>query len=246
MNVVILAAGLGTRLLPRTKDYPKAVIPFFGEKSLLYMMLRSLAAFKTEIHNLLIIGGHGCDFLVDEVNRLDKEVQLSLQILFNPKYKAMNNCYSLLLGIEKLPEDDLLIFNADILYDPLILDKMVHSKRTSLVIDNVKTLTKESMKVYVTSGRITDISKTLSLKKSCGESIGISKIEKKHLKPLKAALETIIKENPNHFYEEAFRRLLPDIPFGVINTDGLLWTEIDDAKDLDIAKQLYQSIGARH
>ncbi|MFC2162029.1 sugar phosphate nucleotidyltransferase, partial [Acidobacteriota bacterium] len=132
MNVVILAAGLSSRLFPLTKKYPKAALPLFDGKSLLYLTMQNLVPVKTKIHNLLIIGGHGFDYLVDEVASFENELPLIPKIVYNPKYKSINNSYSLLLGIERYLEDDLLILNSDILYDPPILVNLIHSTKTSL------------------------------------------------------------------------------------------------------------------
>ena len=239
MNIVILAAGISRRLFPLTKEKPKTILPLFGGQSLLSFTFRNFSKRKKYIRKFIIVGGHGFEFLRQEVNKLDKTFDLKTTLLYNPEYQTMNNCYSLLLGIQKNLEDDLLIINSDVLYDDGILDTIIPTPNTALVVDNVKCVTAESMKVYVKNQRIHDISKKLDCRRSCGEYIGIAKIQKKDLPRLQSSLGAVIEDNPDFFYEDAFRRILPDTLFGIVNTDGLVWTEIDDHHDLTRAQRMY-------
>ena len=242
MNVVILAAGLSQRLFPLTKQKPKTVLPLFGNKSLLSCIFDSLKNNSKYFSQLTIVGGHGFTYLQQAIKSLDHIGSVVPTLIFNPNYQSMNNCYSLFMPIEHAINDDLLIINSDVLYEPNILDAIIQTPHTALVVDNKKTLTAESMKVYVKNGRITDISKQLSIDTSYGEYIGIAKIQNRDVPALSAALVTIIKHNPSLFYEDAFRSILRDVRFHVIDTDGLPWTEIDDPRDVIIAKQIYKKL----
>lgn len=242
MNVVILAAGTSRRLLPLTLQKPKAILPLFDGKSLLTRIVHNLAENQKFIHHVVIVGGHGYRHLQREVASLQHIFSSPVTLIYNPNYGRMNNCCSLAIGIKNALDDDVLIINSDVLYDTAILDKILKVPRTTMVVDNKKQLTAESMKVYVKNGNITDIGKHLDINKSYGEYIGIARIQKEHLQKLLAALDAIINQNPELFYEDAFRSILSDVPFGVVPTDGLLWTEIDDQRDLQVAQRIYRDL----
>ncbi len=62
MKAMILAAGLGTRLGPLTKDRPKALVEVAG-RTLLEITLSRLAEFG--IHDVIINVHHFADMVVD-------------------------------------------------------------------------------------------------------------------------------------------------------------------------------------
>jgi len=194
---------------------------------------------------LTIVGGHGFNFLQQAIASLRHTVPIAPTLIFNPNYQSMNNCYSLFMALKNNTDRDVLIIHSDVVYEPTIVNKIMRSPYTALVVDNKKQLTAESMKVTVANGRVTDISKALSPKTSYGEYIGIAKVQKKHLPKLMVALEAIVKETSNLFYDDAFRSILGDVNFRVVDTDGLPWTEVDNKYDLRIARRIYKDLSSR-
>lgn len=77
MKAIILAAGLGTRLLPLTKDKPKALIQVQG-KPLLQHQLEKLksAGFSKVLINIHHFGDQIVDFL-DKHNAFDMDIEIS-------------------------------------------------------------------------------------------------------------------------------------------------------------------------
>ena len=68
MKAMILAAGLGTRLLPLTKDKPKALIPLAGVPLLEIVLRRLIAANFNEI---IINAHHYCEQIIDFIHKND-------------------------------------------------------------------------------------------------------------------------------------------------------------------------------
>ena len=242
MHVVILAAGVGQRLLPLTKEKPKAILALFHGSSLLSLSFRALANTLTRTDKIVIVAGHGYQLLRKKVETLTKMFNLATTLVYNPKYRAANNCYSLLLGLQNHIDDDVCIINSDVLFDASILDTITQTPHTALCVDNIKQLTQESMKVQVINNRAIDIGKKLNPANSFGEYIGLAKIQKKHVPALQKSLMEVVNNNPEYFYEDAFRRIFADIPFRIVPTNGLLWTEIDNANDVQIAKDIYNRL----
>ena len=242
MRIIILAAGRGRRLLPLTKERTKCLINEFNGMSLISVLLKQLDEFSDGISDVLIVGGFGFRYLIEEIR--PKDFKFKIDFINNDKYDKYDNCYSLYLALENGGED-VLIINSDCLFDKKILEKALkHSGRSFLVVDNFKRLTRESMKVALDeNGKIKRLSKTLPIKKSYGEYVGISGIAKTILKTLKNSLEKAGAKNSNSFYEDAFDIMLDEVGFEIVSTDGLEWTEIDDFKDLEVARRLYKRLG---
>lgn len=235
MKTIILAAGIAKRLKPLTNEIPKCLLKI-KNKTLLRMTIE--ACTKNDLRDLLILTGHGEALVNDELKKILFDIsKIKINSIFNPDYAIKNNCYSLYLAIKNLDED-IVVINSDDVFDDRILAKLNLMKNSALVIDNVKTLTEESMKIYYVNDRITDINKKLDINKSYGESIGIAKIIKKDLNFLRTCLDEVIKTDSNLYYEDAFQLMFDKINFSVCDTDGLRWTEVDNMADYKIAKNL--------
>jgi len=189
--------------------------------------------------NLCVITGHGAKHVEaegDNTLRALQLEQLSIDYIYNSSYATINNCYSLLLGLGG--DEPIIIINADDVFDGRILQTIANKGQTALVIDNVKQLTKESMKVYVENRRISRIGKWLDLETSAGEYIGLARIAAEDIPGLRGALEDVVADNPDGFYEHAFDMMLEKTQMLPAYTDGLKWTEVDTVEDLTIAREL--------
>ena len=91
MNAIILAAGLGSRLLPMTRKIPKPLINIGGQS----IIERQIAFLKElHIHNIYIVVGYAAHLF----SSLEKKY--GVHLIYNPYHKAYNNFYSLFLARE--------------------------------------------------------------------------------------------------------------------------------------------------
>ncbi|MFC4075606.1 phosphocholine cytidylyltransferase family protein [Salinithrix halophila] len=235
MKVVILAAGVGSRLRPETEDKPKAMIRV-GEKPLVQYQVESVlkAGFKEE--DIHILGGY-------KMERIQEHFEGSgIQFIYNPEFESMNNIYSFLLTKEI--GEDILLINSDDFFDermiPLILED---GCRTSVLVDTQKVLTEESMRVKLVNGRLSEVNKKMGLEEADGEYIGISKLAKEDLDILyRVAREMIDAGETNAWYENVYEACAGDVKIVGTDTKGLPWVEIDDFNDLETAKKLAASV----
>lgn len=122
VNVIILAAGEGTRLRPYTFDCPKCMVEIDGE-SLIDRQLRVLN--HRSINEVVLIGGYKIEMLQGKADRLKE----------NPRYFETNMVWTLFSAEEEL-EGDLIISYGDIVYSREILQTLLDSKSDiSVVID---------------------------------------------------------------------------------------------------------------
>ena len=237
MKTIVLAAGLSKRLGELTKEKPKCLLEV-GNTTIFERTIQACAQLK--LNDLVIVTGHGADYIdrqLSEIRCRSWASDLKIVPVFNAKYATINNCYSLLLGLPQ-KEQPVIIINSDDIFDSRILKGISAEGPTRLVIDNVKQLTEESMKVYMNNDRICRISKALDIQTSAGEYIGLAQIAGKDISQLRTLLEEVVADNPNGFYENAFDLMFERTEIYPWFTDGLQWTEIDTKEDLDFAMSL--------
>ena len=87
-------------------------------------------------------------------------------------------------------------------------------------------------------GRVKEISKTCSVEKAIGESIGLEKMSPTYTQALIKELEEMIVEEKqvNIFYEAAFERLIAHgYTFDIVDTTSYFSMELDTVEDFQQA-----------
>jgi choline kinase len=179
MNVVLLAAGLGSRLGTLTRDLPKALISVAGKPLLLHAV--SFAA-RLRPTRIIVVGGF-CFPQVKEVlaafRAADKAaaalpIELPIELIENTQFRD-GNLVSLLTA-KPLITEGFLVMNVDHIYRPSIAEVVAHEvSAVTAFIDTDRTLGNDDMKVERgADGRIVSIAKTLT-KFDCGY-VGMSRV----------------------------------------------------------------------
>jgi choline kinase len=113
MKAIILAAGIGRRLAAAGWDMPKCLLPF-GDTTLIDNMLKSLT--DNGIKEAAIVVG----YKKESVKKAVSAYPLKLTFFENPDYENTNTINSLWRAAE-FADDDIVYFNADILFDRRIV-----------------------------------------------------------------------------------------------------------------------------
>lgn len=158
MQVVLLAAGLGSRLGALTTSHPKALISVGGEPLLAHAL--QFAARLTPDH-VIVVSGYQHQQVATELARLAPAGPVALA--FNPRFRE-GNLLSLMAARPHLTEDDLLLLNVDHIFHPAIADIVRPPiDEITAFIDTDRVLGADDMKVERdAAGRIRHISKTLA------------------------------------------------------------------------------------
>ena len=158
MKALMLAAGVARRLYGDENDeLPKALL-HFNDQSLLQRHIELLQAYG--VKELVMIVGHRQDDLIAEAETLaDKGF---VRPIFNPRYKE-GPLLSMAKGIDVLPGGtDVLFMNSDVLYHPLILEKLIRSPhRNCFIMDRQFQSNADQVLVCVNGGEVVDFGKGL-------------------------------------------------------------------------------------
>jgi choline kinase len=241
MKAIILAAGVGSRLRPLTDESHKSLLPI-DEKSILEHMLENIA--EIGIREVLIVTGHR----EEDIKKLVREraSDLSVSFVHNERYLTTNTGYSLMLAKKFAVGDDFVKFDADVVFEQSVLEKLIKSPHdTCLCIDKNIRLDMEEVKVIADlNGKVIAVGKKLNPRESKGESIGIEKIGAEAGAILFEELERLMKDDVNlqEYYDDSYTTLVHNgVPFYAIDITGLKWVEIDTPQDYARAQQLFKN-----
>ena len=250
---VILAAGMGTRLMPLTKYIPKALLKI-NEVTLLERMIKNCV--DVDISKFLVVVGYNRDKVIDLCPEIAEKYDIEIKTIVNEKYDVTNTSVSTYLASKYIEEndlDDFILVNGDNVVDPEIISRLAASINTGMIIDNFKELNEESFKLIIddesfnddksiANGKINSIGKGLDIPSSSGEFIGVSKVKSDDVAEFNRILEGLIEEDPQNYYDFAYKDLSTIKTIDFVLTNGLKWTEIDDHTDWENAQILVNEL----
>ncbi len=265
MQIVILAAGQGTRL--GDLSAPKCLVEVSPQKKYLSLQLDALKQFSFE--KKLIVGGFGMPVLREF---LQKEKISDLTIIENPDFTKAN-LYSLLVAKNYLT-DRFFIFNADHYYSTENYKKIfvTESKDITVFCDRDRKLIADDMKVlsYPSPSRggasAANMPNGMFDAQCAGRSpdggaycvqkidkklhefdfgyVGVTCVPKEKMAIYWQAVARVEDELGDKAYVEAvIQRLAADgEKIGIQDISGSWWTEIDTPEDLERARKTIVSL----
>ncbi|MBF2048319.1 MAG: phosphocholine cytidylyltransferase family protein [Elainella sp. C42_A2020_010] len=228
MQAIILAAGCGSRLAKALKGKPKCLAPLEDGIRLIEYQLAVLN--NLGITDICIVLGY-------RAHEVYRAVGDRCHCIINRRYAETNSLYSLWLT-RNWVQDDCLIMNSDVLAHPKIYKRLLNSAGNALTYDSWSGRDQEHMKVSFHEKKLQQISKSLSLEDSQGESLGLLKLTEASMKALFIEAETVLKlGGENQWAPAAIARLAQQQTIVGIDVAGLPWVEIDFPADLHHARQ---------
>ncbi|HUU00027.1 MAG TPA: phosphocholine cytidylyltransferase family protein [Myxococcota bacterium] len=237
MKALILAAGVGSRLRPRTNQLPKTLVAVNGKP----IMGHILDALQTvPLEEIVIVSG----YLSEKIVGFTRSRKGNFRIVKNNRFRSSGNGYSLLLAREQLAGSDFFKIDADLIFDAEIATGLLAAPGdVRLVVELKDNMGAEEMKIEVDrQGNILDISKEIPPARAWGESIGIEFCTAAGGRLLFAELESMIGAGLRQgYYEEAYARLARKGAHVTATRvmPGQHWIEIDDERDLQRAKEMF-------
>lgn len=233
MKALILAAGIGSRLVPLTESYPKSLVPVNG-KPIIFKQIENLLC--NGINDITVVTGYKSDILDEKLRELYPQVN----IIINKDYITTNNMYSAYLCKDYLKNQEFLMMNADVYFDSNIIKDLLRCTSENAIAVDIGNYNEESMKIKLNNGVISDISKAISQNEAYGVSIDIYKFSHNAGETFfNKCIEYIEYRNEKKLWSEvALNDVLKEVRFEVCEVKGR-WYEIDNHEDLAKAERLF-------
>ena len=220
MKIIILAAGIGSRL---GNPFPKPLTPLKNGKSIMEYQTENIAS-KFNIDDINVVVGFKKDLIMERFPELT--------YIYNPFFDRTNTSKSLLQALRKNRDKSVMWFNGDVVFDRQILDILqpyVKSK-TSFVAVNTSKVAEEEVKYTLKDGYINELSKTV--KNGLGEAVGINYISSKDIQHFIKRLEEC---DDNDYFERGLELAIEKdgIKITAVDISAYNCMEIDFIEDLE-------------
>lgn len=239
-RAIILAAGMGWRLGGGAQQPPKSLLRF-DDRSLLERHVAVL--FSLGVERVDVGVGYRADSVEDEIGRIGAGDRIGT--VFNPDFDRGNMVTLWRMSEQLTAGGDVLLMDADVLYDRPLMERLVDSRHEScFLLDRDVEPGDEPVKLCVSEGRLVEFAKRVDpdLRYDFhGESVGFFKLSARVARDLADAAAGYVRRGSlDAFYEDALRDLLlasRGVGFGWEDVTGLPWIEIDFREDVERAQR---------
>jgi len=224
VQVVILAAGMGTRL---GKPWPKPLTPLADGRSIMQQQIENLRKVFKEDLRLSIVVGFKLEMIM--------EAHPDATYVYNEIYDQTNTSKSLLKALKVSHESGVLWLNGDVVFDSRVLERVSDRIRSekSFICVNTAAVGEEEVKYTVNqNGFVKELSK--QVQNALGEAVGINFISSSHKF---SAIKYLEQCADNDYFERGLELAIEKdgIEMEPVDISDLFAVEVDFQADLDRA-----------
>ena len=227
MKIVILAAGIGSRL---GNPFPKPLTPLKSGKTILEQQIENLSTYFS-FDNINVVVGFKKELIMESLP--------DASFIYNQFFDQTNTSKSLLKALKKHHIESVLWLNGDVVFEKKLMELLTPyiNKNESFVSVNNQEVSDEEVKYTLDSkGFIKEISKTV--KNGLGEAVGINLISSKDINFFIKRLEECAN---NDYFEKGLEMAiqLDGIKVQAIDISKFKCVEVDFAEDLANANKFF-------
>ena len=226
IQVVILAAGMGTRL---GKPWPKPLTQLSDGRSIMQQQMENVRTVFGDKARVTVVVGFKLEMIM--------EAHPTASFVYNEVYDQTNTSKSLLRALRASQESGVLWLNGDVVFDHKVLERVADriAADKSFVCVNTSATADEEVKYTVdANGDIKELSKTV--KNALGEAVGINFISSREKADVITQLEACGEQD---YFERGLELAIEKhgLKMEPIDISDLFAVEVDFQDDLDRANK---------
>jgi choline kinase len=226
IQVVILAAGMGTRL---GKPWPKPLTQLSDGRSIMQQQMENVQTVFGDKARVTVVVGFKLEMIM--------EAHPTASFVYNEVYDQTNTSKSLLKALRASQESGVLWLNGDVVFDHKVLERVADriAADKSFVCVNTSATADEEVKYTVnTQGYIKELSKTV--KSALGEAVGINFISSLEKADVITQLDACGEQD---YFERGLELAIEKngLQMEPIDISDLFAVEVDFQDDLDRANK---------
>jgi len=227
MKIVILAAGIGSRL---GNPLPKPLTILKSGKTIMQQQIDNLTAYF-DIDNINIVVGFKKELIMEGFP--------DITFIYNQNFDQTNTSKSLLKALKKNHAESVLWLNGDVVFDPEIISQLMKNilaNKSFVCVNNSKVGEEEVKYLLDGKGFIKELSKKVV--GAAGEAVGINFISSKDISTFITRLEEC---NNNDYFERGIELAIEKDGMKVkaLDISKFRCMEIDFQEDLDNANKIF-------
>lgn len=224
MKALIMAAGKGTRISKFISDRPKCTVDI-GGISLIENTIKELR--NKGINEIAIVLGYKGKVIEELLS------DYNVKFYYNYFYNVTNSIVSAWIADEFI-DDDLIILNGDVFFEPAILDIILEEKLDPVLFCDCSRKEEADYKFYFENNKLIKYGKELTGDDISGEYIGIAKISKNSILTFKNQIQYLIENQYlNMWWEDALYTLTKNKVIYVRDIENRFWAEVDFLEDYE-------------
>ncbi|CAK0743297.1 L-glutamine-phosphate cytidylyltransferase [Gammaproteobacteria bacterium] len=226
MKVLILAAGIGTRISRHLSGNPKCMLDI-GKTTLISYTLQLLK--NSGIKKIGIILGYKHQIIKKEIMPYDVE------IFYNPFFDVTNSLASAWFARKFIDEpEEIIIMNGDVFMEEEVLNAILKETLDPVIFADSSRREEADYKLGYENNILKKYGKDLMGDDITGEYIGVAKIGKRFIPAFLASLDHLIEEQKHSvWWENALYELSNTKNIYVRDIVGGFWAEVDYIEDYE-------------
>jgi choline kinase len=228
LQVVILAAGMGTRL---ARPLPKPLTELRDGRSIMKQQIDNIKAGFGETYRLMIVVGFKLEAIIERFPEAT--------FVYNELYDQTNTSKSLLKALKASGDGGVLWMNGDVVYDPEVLNRVkpqIEANQSFIVVNTSKVSDEEVKYTLDADGFINELSKVVV--SGLGEAVGINFVSANDKAKLIARLTEVGDQD---YFERGIEVAIEQdgLKFQAIDISDLYAIEIDFDEDLQRVNEMF-------
>ena len=230
MKVLIMAAGVGSRISRHLQNQPKCCVDIEGSP----LIKTTLDLLKRRgLTNIAIVTGYQEKYIHQALEGFQ------YARFFNPFFRVANSVSSAWFAREFISGDDLLIMNGDVFIDDGILDALLEDSRSPLLLADSTRIAGADYRFQWANERLVKFGKDLSEEETTGEYVGVGRLSREYCVNFRQkVIDAVAAGDYNCWWEDIiYRSVVDGAEVFVRDIKGHFWAEVDYIEDYERIKQ---------